>query len=201
MSAWRLVTNFAIPPALVLTILLIIPTPRVVKKGVLAVAQKVLFLKIAGSLSLVHVMMLLTGLSLAACSVDTYKLGRAASTEDAFVTPNQRMSLLGRKWRGERNFWIAMLAFLLWAALNSAYRLMLEHMQALDENKRLKEQVAKLKTSVALAPTHAIHAPLPEEPSAPPMPGGSKGDAVGGAGKGAADAGGGEGLKNRGKKA
>ena len=59
-----------------------------------------------GTAKLVHVMLAVTGMSMLASSLHTYRLGQEASGELALaLTPNQRMSLLARKWREERNFW------------------------------------------------------------------------------------------------
>lgn len=50
-----------------------------------------------------------------ASSMNTYRfIATLHDTEAINMTPNQRMGLLGRKWREERNFWIAALTFLLW---------------------------------------------------------------------------------------
>lgn len=42
----------------------------------------------------------------------TYKMQAETSNPD--LTPNQRIGVLAKKWREERNFWIAMFAFTLW---------------------------------------------------------------------------------------
>jgi hypothetical protein len=42
----------------------------------------------------------------------TYKC--AHETANPELTPNQRISVLAKKWREERNFWIAAMAFTLW---------------------------------------------------------------------------------------
>lgn len=42
----------------------------------------------------------------------TYKSSTEAS--DLELTPNQRISVLAKKWREERNFWIAAMTFTLW---------------------------------------------------------------------------------------
>lgn len=38
----------------------------------------------------------------------------AQEASDHELTPNQRISVLAKKWREERNFWIAAMAFTLW---------------------------------------------------------------------------------------
>lgn len=45
-------------------------------------------------------------------SFRTYKMSQDASDHD--LTPNQRINVLAKKWREERNFWIAAMAFTLW---------------------------------------------------------------------------------------
>lgn len=42
----------------------------------------------------------------------TFKV--ANETANPELTPNQRISVLAKKWREERNFWIAAMAFTLW---------------------------------------------------------------------------------------
>lgn len=44
--------------------------------------------------------------------VRTYRQGLAVA--DSELTPNQKIGLLAKKWREERNFWIAAMAFTLW---------------------------------------------------------------------------------------
>lgn len=45
-------------------------------------------------------------------SFRTFKMAQDAN--DSELTPNQRISVLAKKWREERNFWIAAMAFTLW---------------------------------------------------------------------------------------
>jgi hypothetical protein len=49
-----------------------------------------------------------------ATSIHTYQLQQSQMAGGLDVTPNQRMNLLGRKWREERNWWIAVVAFFSW---------------------------------------------------------------------------------------
>ncbi|GFR52551.1 hypothetical protein Agub_g15139 [Astrephomene gubernaculifera] len=67
MSGWRIVVNWFLPPPLVLTILLILPMPGVVKKGLLTFTRKFLFINI-GHVRLVHLALLITGAAFAACT-------------------------------------------------------------------------------------------------------------------------------------
>uniref|UniRef100_A0A7S0WTB4 BAP29/BAP31 transmembrane domain-containing protein n=1 Tax=Chlamydomonas leiostraca TaxID=1034604 RepID=A0A7S0WTB4_9CHLO len=172
MSAWKLVVNFAIPPALVLTVLLILPTPLVVKKALLVFTRKVLFLNVIGDYKLVHMMMALTGSALAASSVHTYRLGQEALSTT--LTPNQRVGILARKWREERNFWIAVLSFLLWSFLWRFYKLMIDHLELKAKVKTLEAQIKQQQQAAGAAGTTAgtagagVAAPAPKQPSAPP---------------------------------
>lgn len=166
MSAWKYVVNFAIPPALVLTVLLVLPTPRVVKKGLLLFTRNVLFLRVVGNIQLVHLMMLLTGLALISSSATTYRLQQ--DTIDDQLSPNQRMAVLAKRWREERNFWIATLCFLLWSLLHRFYSLTLEHIETQDTIKLLQLRVQR---SEAALRASGVPAPLVEEPSAPPADG------------------------------
>jgi hypothetical protein len=47
------------------------------------------------------------------------------------------MAVLAKRWREERNFWIATLCFLLWALLHRFYSLTLEHLETQDTIKLL----------------------------------------------------------------
>lgn len=50
--------------------------------------------------------------ALAATTSSTVRLARAVHDMD--LTPNKKSLVLGKKWREERNFWIAALTFMLW---------------------------------------------------------------------------------------
>ncbi|KAG2493663.1 hypothetical protein HYH03_008177 [Edaphochlamys debaryana] len=169
-----------LPPPLILTILLLLPSPGVVKKGLLTFTRSFLFFQLFGGVRLVHVAILVTGAAFAASSMHTYHLTQAPMPDT--LTPNQRTAVLARRWREERNFWIATLTFLLWGLLYRFYALMLEHVE-------LKDRVRKLQAAAGLAATAATGgsgaaaaatgkagavAPPPAgkgavEPSAPPL--------------------------------
>mmetsp|Transcript_8660 Transcript_8660/g.14935 ORF Transcript_8660/g.14935 Transcript_8660/m.14935 type:complete len:185 (-) Transcript_8660:204-758(-) len=173
MSAWRAVAHFAIPPALVLTVLLILPTPAVVQRGLLIFTKKVLFFNVAGhAFKLVHVMIALTAIALTGCAIHVHKLKSELAGMD-MLTPNQRMGLLGRKWREERNFWIAALAFLLWAMLHRFYSLLIEHVSIKDRVKTLTTELSQVR---ALLLHQGVAPPVYQEPTAPPD-GGKQADA------------------------
>ena len=60
MNGWKVVVWFMLPPPLVLTTLLVIPTPRMVGRGLLSFARSVLFCPVLGGILLVHLMLLIT---------------------------------------------------------------------------------------------------------------------------------------------
>ncbi|MEW5320279.1 MAG: hypothetical protein WDW38_011361 [Sanguina aurantia] len=62
-SYWAWVAHFALPPPLLLTVLLILPTPIIVQKAILVLVRNVLFVKVVGRVQLVHLMLILTGLA------------------------------------------------------------------------------------------------------------------------------------------
>ncbi|KXZ48734.1 hypothetical protein GPECTOR_25g318 [Gonium pectorale] len=81
----------------------------------------------------------------------TYHLSQTGMPET--LTPNQRTALLARRWREERNFWIATLTFLLWGLLFRFYQLMLDHVAVRDRLRHLEA-----------AATGAARPSAPEEP-------------------------------------
>lgn len=159
MSAWKLVVNFLLPPPFILTVLLILPSPPVVKKGLLYFIRSFLFYSIAGQLRLVHLALAVTSVAFAATSLHTYQLAKQVLPES--LTPNAKTAILARRWREERNFWIACLTFMLWGLLYRFYTLMLEHVQ-------LRERVRYLEAIVAKIPAGDLHGTQPSAPPAPP---------------------------------
>ncbi|PNH01181.1 hypothetical protein TSOC_012946 [Tetrabaena socialis] len=99
------------------------------------------------------------------------------------LSPNQRTALLARRWREERNFWIACLTFLLWGLLYRMFLLMLEHTA-------LRDRVRYLEAVVAKVPAPAVAAAAAAAAPSTATAGGGKGGGAGG-GKGG---GGGKGV-------
>lgn len=50
----------------------------------------------------------------AASANHTYGTGRVLLPEEPALSPSQRTGLLAKKWRNERNFWIAAFTFYMW---------------------------------------------------------------------------------------
>ncbi|GLC57144.1 Protein rai1 [Pleodorina starrii] len=180
MSAWKIVVNWLLPPPLILTLLLILPMPGVLKKGLLKVTRQFLFYQLGGPLQLVHVALVITGVVFAGSCITTYKL--VQSPVDATLTPNQKTAVLARRWREERNFWIAALTFFLWGLLYRFYQLMLEHVALKDRVRQLELGLVSSTVASAgggrAAPAGKGAAAAPAaaggkgglEPSAPPAP-------------------------------
>ena len=61
----------------------------------------------AGAARLVHVILLVLGVSLLNEGVNTHSLRAEASSHELMhgMTASERMHLLAMKWREERNFW------------------------------------------------------------------------------------------------
>lgn len=60
------------------------------------------------------------------------------------LTPNQKMGLLGTKWRAERNFWISFMSFLMWWLLSCFYRLAHHKLEVEEHNSKLRVEVDDL---------------------------------------------------------
>eukprot|EP00798_Chlamydomonas_sp_ICE-L_P021895 gene21895-28934_t len=78
------------------------------------------------------------------------------------LSPNQKINLLARKWREERNFWIAALCFLLWAMLYRFYNLLMAYTKLQEEVKR-----SQLGAGGGAPPPGGAPAKSKAEPSAP----------------------------------
>ncbi|GLI61576.1 hypothetical protein VaNZ11_003958 [Volvox africanus] len=168
MSGWKLVVYWLLPPPLILTILLILPMPSVARKGLLKVTRQFMCWKIGGQLQLLHVALTITGIAFAVTATTTYSMSREHI--DPTLTPNQRSYALARKWRQERNFWIAALTFLLWGLLGRFYQLMMDHMALRERVRYLELGVVAPVSSSAAAATRVKGAKEGVEPSAPPAP-------------------------------
>lgn len=135
MSSWKIVVNFVLPPPVILTLVLISPLPKKVRKGVLLFADKFLSFPVVGGAQLVHIMIFITALVFAAAVQQTVRANQAFLDET--LTPNQKTSLLAKKWREERNFWIAMISFLLWCVCTRLYQLGVSSVRMQDKIEEL----------------------------------------------------------------
>eukprot|EP00775_Hariotina_reticulata_P005718 gene5718-5958_t len=63
-------------------------------------------------MKLVHLALILSGVPLIDSGLRTFKIAKEVT--DLELTPNQKIGVLAKKWREERNFWIAAMTFTLW---------------------------------------------------------------------------------------
>eukprot|EP00879_Flechtneria_rotunda_P012326 GHRR01012873.1.p1 GENE.GHRR01012873.1~~GHRR01012873.1.p1 ORF type:complete len:207 (+),score=65.45 GHRR01012873.1:297-917(+) len=128
---------------MILAFSLVLPLPRNVRKGVLLFTSKVLSFPILGGIKFAHFALILSGVPLLDSTLRTYK--SAAEAVDHDLTPNQRIGVLARKWREERNFWIAAMAFTLWCLLTVLYAQVGKAMRTQDELDRLQAELDDIK--------------------------------------------------------
>lgn len=151
---------------MILTFLLVLPFPRNVRKGLLIFTSKVLNFTVFGGLKFVHLALVLSGVPLMDSGFRTYKC--ANETANPELTPNQRISVLAKKWREERNFWIAAMAFTLWCLLTVLYGQVTHAMKVhdrlldaeaeLDELKGIKHTPAPTTKQVVTGMTNKLQA-------------------------------------------
>ena len=113
-SAWRALAEIALPVPLLLLALLLAPAPRSARVALLRVVDRVLTLPVLGAVALGHVMQAVTGAALLGAARDAVRLGRAAKVD---VSPSVTAANLAKRWRAERNAWLAALAFVAWTLL------------------------------------------------------------------------------------
>lgn len=89
-----------------------------------------------------HFFIVVTAVAFGASTQQT--LRAAQSLHDDTLTPNQKTMLLAKKWREERNFWIAFLAFILWCLLARFYHIARRMIQLEDRERQLEERLREL---------------------------------------------------------
>mmetsp|Transcript_60099 Transcript_60099/g.190920 ORF Transcript_60099/g.190920 Transcript_60099/m.190920 type:complete len:140 (-) Transcript_60099:131-550(-) len=139
MAGWTVYVAFGFPIPLVLICLLTVPLPRPLAKPFLMFTNSLLGLKFVGSVPLLYFMIGLTGAAFAVNSASTWK----AIDYPAGLSPNEKTAVLAKKWRAERNFWIAFFSFVLWCLLQRVYQMRkrldeLEAARAEEESKKSK---------------------------------------------------------------
>lgn len=143
LTGWKVLVNFLLPPPMLLTFLLVLPFPRNVRKGILLFTSRALAFPVLGGMKLVHLALILSGVPLIDSSFRTYKMSQDAADHD--LTPNQRISMLAKKWREERNFWIAAMAFTLWCLVSVLYSQVARALRIHDELDSALDELAELK--------------------------------------------------------
>jgi hypothetical protein len=128
---------------MLLTFLLVLPFPRNVRKGILLFTSKALAFPVLGGMKFVHLALILAGVPLIDSSFRTYKMAQDAN--DSELTPNQRISVLAKKWREERNFWIAAMAFTLWCLVTVFYGQVSRALRIHDELDQARQELDELK--------------------------------------------------------
>lgn len=157
---WRVSSDILLPAALILTVLLLIPFPRKLRKGIVKMVDAVLSFPLLGSFKLFHVIVATTGLSFAETSRQTFAL-QQQRTSEMIETPNVVTGLLAKKWRSERNWWISLTCFTTWVLLAAFYRTAVHVLRLEDQ---LYGTGAPSTAAVAGAAAKKVAAP-----SAPPM--------------------------------
>jgi hypothetical protein len=128
---------------MLLTFLLVLPFPRNVRKGILLFTSRALAFPVLGGMKFVHLALILAGVPLIDSSFRTYKMAQDAN--DTELTPNQRISVLAKKWREERNFWIAAMAFTLWCLVTVFYGQVARALRIHDELDQVRQELDELK--------------------------------------------------------
>lgn len=138
MSLWKIVVEICLPIPIVLLALLCFPAPRVFHRGVLKVVDSTLGINLVGNvLSLLHFMLVVSGAALLATIRTTYQL-KDQKLDPSSVTPNVLSANLGKRWRAERNFWIAFITFTLWCLLARFYQILKHKAEVEDALARLR---------------------------------------------------------------
>lgn len=162
MSGWKLLSNLMLPPPIVLTLLLALPLPRPARRRLLELTSAVLSFTVLGGIKLVHFALAVSGIPLLDSGARTYRIARelhgaggggigggageaAADAARLGMSANVRTRLLASKWREERNFWLAAMAFLAWALLTVAFGLVKQLLNLEDEREALWDEVDDLR--------------------------------------------------------
>ncbi|KAG1655124.1 hypothetical protein FOA52_012542 [Chlamydomonas sp. UWO 241] len=167
MSVWRGVVDVLLPPPLILTVLLVLPTPRVVNQGLLTFAKNVLFLRVVAGVQLVHFVLVISGMMMIGAAVHTHQLRDGI---DPGLSANQRTAVMARIWREERNFWISVLTFLMWGCLYRFYNLVLAFNGLRDRIGALEGELAGAQAQLKGGGGGGVPPKRAEAPSAPPAP-------------------------------
>lgn len=110
-AAGRAIANVMLPIPVLLTVLLVAPFPRNIRKGILVFTNSVLSFPVLGGMKLVHFALVMAGIPFLDSGMRTYASTHAVHEE---LRPDMKMQVLAKKWRDERNFWIAAMAFTMW---------------------------------------------------------------------------------------
>eukprot|EP00753_Platysulcus_tardus_P005351 PLAT13206.1.p2 GENE.PLAT13206.1~~PLAT13206.1.p2 ORF type:complete len:135 (+),score=61.47 PLAT13206.1:209-613(+) len=113
-SSWQVMAA-VMPVPLVLIFFLTLPFPASVKRIFSLVLNKLLYWRFAPGLHIVRLMLGVSLALLANTSMDIRRLAAARPDGSKFDT---LLDWRGRKWRAERNFWMAAVTLVLWWSLH-----------------------------------------------------------------------------------
>lgn len=91
-------------------------------------------------LSLLHFMLVITGVAFLTTLQTTQKLAkdRGFNVGPESDSPLIQAGSMGKKWRSERNFWIAFICFTLWCLLARFFKILLTKARTEDELANMK---------------------------------------------------------------
>jgi len=154
-GGWKIVVEVCLPVPIILLVLMCLPAPRTFHRAVLAIVDRTLGLTFVGSLSLLHIMLGVTGTCfLASIRTSTTVLSTKPLTDEA--SPNVIAGHMGKRWRAERNFWISFICFFLWCLLARFFQIMKAQARIEDEARYLRNRDAASSTPDVVEPKKAI---------------------------------------------
>ena len=120
MAVWAILVNILFPIPLLTLSLLCCPLPTSisdsVRKFILRFVDVVLFLRIAGTVTVYGLLTTLSFVAFVVTAAETYHANRKMSRAYANHLPSAE-SMRCVKWRHERNFWISLFSLALWVIL------------------------------------------------------------------------------------
>ena len=168
-TIWQFIATFALPAPLCLLVLLNLPIPKCVsllpilcynsrsligihscrpfKKTTVGLVARVFEVPLLGAFKLLHVMLVILGISLISAGRTLQRLQEQQSLEERSSVGGgvghhvMYDSLrLNKRWRAERNLWLSAFAFTMWTVLAIFYREMARRL-------RVEDRLAEFETS------------------------------------------------------
>ena len=96
-------------------------------------------------MKLVHFALVASGIPLADSVFRTMRASEAAARAGSSARPEVRLQILATKWRQERNFWIAAMAFTLWCLLSVLFAQVTRMVKLEEDVEDLEDEVCDLK--------------------------------------------------------
>jgi hypothetical protein len=123
------------PPLFILLVLLFPGLPRFMRRVTLWVTDKLLFFHLFPKIPLVTVVVAV-GVMWTVSQASALSGSQWADEHSAEVDYKTRMELRAKRWRGERNFWIALFSTVLWLTVWRVRAVLSSHEGDLDEERR-----------------------------------------------------------------